>query len=37
MPVHVNINPLSWESAFFGVDTVRLEPQGDIPLEQALR
>lgn len=37
MPVHVNIHPLSWESAFFGVETVRLEAEGEIPLEEALR
>lgn len=37
MPVHVSINPLAWESAFFGLATTRLELDGDRPLDEALR
>jgi len=36
MRVNVNIHPLSWESAFFGMETVRLDQEGDIALEEAL-
>ena len=37
MSVHVKVNPLAWESQFFGIDTVRLETGGDLPLERALQ
>lgn len=37
MRVHVNINPLSWESEFFGIDTVRLDLNGDTALDAALQ
>lgn len=36
MPVRVSINPLAWESAFFGLATARLELDGDLPLNEAL-
>ncbi|MEZ3501132.1 dTDP-4-amino-4,6-dideoxy-D-galactose acyltransferase [Pantoea sp. KPR_PJ] len=37
MPVRVSINPLAWESAFFGLTTARLELDGELPLDEALR
>ncbi|MDF7661008.1 dTDP-4-amino-4,6-dideoxy-D-galactose acyltransferase [Erwiniaceae bacterium L1_54_6] len=37
MPVSVSINPLPWESGFFGVQTARLDVDGDTPLTQALQ
>lgn len=37
MPVLVNINPLAWESNFFGLDTARLEIGGEIPLAEVLQ
>ncbi len=37
MPVHVSINSLAWESAFFGCATARLELDGNLPLEEVLR
>ena len=37
MPVRVNINPLTWESDFFGVNSARLELDGELPLTQALQ
>lgn len=37
MPVLVNINPLAWESQFFGLDTVRLELDGETPLATAVQ
>jgi len=37
MPVRVSINPLAWESAFFGLTTSRLELDGELPLDEALR
>ncbi|MBA2817585.1 dTDP-4-amino-4,6-dideoxy-D-galactose acyltransferase [Candidatus Pantoea persica] len=36
MPVLVSINPLSWESAFFGVASARLDLDGELPLGEAL-
>ncbi|MDL4913278.1 MAG: dTDP-4-amino-4,6-dideoxy-D-galactose acyltransferase [Enterobacterales bacterium endosymbiont of Blomia tropicalis] len=37
MPVLVNINPQAWESQFFGVDTVRLDLNGELPLATAVQ
>ncbi|HCW99106.1 MAG TPA: dTDP-4-amino-4,6-dideoxy-D-galactose acyltransferase [Pantoea sp.] len=37
MPVRVSINPLPWESAFFGCETARLDLDGDLSLDEALR
>lgn len=37
MPVRVNINPLGWESDFFGVTSARLVLDGDLPLAEALQ
>ncbi|ADU67473.1 dTDP-4-amino-4,6-dideoxy-D-galactose acyltransferase [Pantoea sp. At-9b] len=37
MSIHVSINPLAWESGFFGLNTARLEIDGDTPLAQALQ
>ncbi len=37
MSVHVKVNPLDWESQFFGIQSVRLETGGTLPLESALQ
>ncbi len=37
MPVRVSIDPLSWESDFFGCATARLTLDGDVPLAEALQ
>ncbi|QDY40510.1 dTDP-4-amino-4,6-dideoxy-D-galactose acyltransferase [Candidatus Pantoea soli] len=36
MPVHVNINPLAWESDFFRQPVARLELDGALPLAGAI-
>lgn len=37
MPVRVSINPLAWESDFFGFATARLDLAGDLLLTDAVR
>lgn len=37
MPVHVSINPLTWESDFFHCHTARLDLDGPTPLAEALQ
>ena len=37
MPVRVNINPLAWESDFFGIHSARLTLDGELSLAQALQ
>ncbi|ORM62386.1 dTDP-4-amino-4,6-dideoxy-D-galactose acyltransferase [Pantoea rodasii] len=37
MPVRVSINPLTWESDFFGVNSARVELDGDHSLAEALQ
>jgi len=37
MPVRVSINPLEWESDFFGVNSARIDLDGDFTLADALQ